>query len=270
MEGSSRAAAAAGRKALAAALDSGADRSALAEDLFGVTGALDSSPSLRRALVDPSRDSTAKGGLVEAVFGSKISPAATDLVRALVSERWAEDRDLGDATEGLAVEAVVALADETGRLDALEDDLFRFGRVVTGDQGLRDALSAHGGDEDAKAALVQGLLDGKASQESIRLVRQAAVSPRGRRFGKVLESYLVVAAKRREQLTATVTAAFPLDDNQRERLAQALTGIYKRSVQINVVLDPSVVGGLRVQVGDEVVDGTILRRLQEAERALLR
>jgi F-type H+-transporting ATPase subunit delta len=73
---------------------------------------------------------------------------------------------------------------------------------------------------------------------------------------------------RREQLTATVTAAFPLDDVQAQRLAQALSSIYARTVQINVVLDPAVVGGIRVQVGDEVVDGTILRRLQEAERAL--
>jgi len=270
MQGSSRAAFASGRDAFAAALGSGADSSALAEDLFGVTGALDSSASLRRALVDPSRDATAKSGLVDALFGSKISPVAADLLKALVSQRWADDRDLGDAMESLAIEAVVASADAAGRLDALEDDLFRFGRVVAGDQGLRDALSARGGDEGVKAALVQALLEGKASDESIRLARQAAVSPRGRRFGRVLDSYLVVAAKRREQLTATVTAAVPLSDNQRERLAEALTGIYKRSVQINIVLDPAVVGGIRVQVGDEVVDGTILRRLQEAERALLR
>jgi len=270
MQGSSRAAFAAGRDAFVAALASGADGSALAEDLFGVTGALDSSASLRRALVDPSRDATAKTGLVDTLFGSKISTAATDLLKTLVSQRWADERDLGDATESLAVEAVVALAEAGDRLDALEDDLFRFGRVVTADPGLRDALSASGGDEGVKARLVEDLLEGKASAETIRLARQAAVFPRGRRFGRALESYLGVAAKRREQLTATVTAAVPLDDTQRERLGQALSGIYHRSVQINVVLDPAVVGGIRVQVGDEVVDGTILRRLQEAERALLR
>ena len=269
MQGSSRAAFAAGHDAFAAALGSGADWSALAEDLFAVTGALDSSASLRRALVDPSRDATAKRGLVEGLFGSRISAAATGVLNALVSQRWSDDRDLGDATEALAVEAVVALAEAGGRLDALEDDLFRFGRVVAADSGLRDALSAHGGDENVKAALVEALLDGKASAETIRLARQAAVSARGRRFDRVVESYLAVAAKRREQRTATVTAAIALDDAQRQRLAQALSGIYHGPVQINVVLDPAVVGGIRVQVGDEVVDGTILRRLQEAERALM-
>lgn len=268
MLGSSRAAFAAGRDAFAAALGSGVDVSALAEDLFGVTGALDSSASLRRALVDPSRDASAKRALVDGLFGPKISAAATGVLKVLVSQRWADDRDLGDAAENLAVEAVVASAEAGGRLDALEEDLFRFGRVVAADSGLREALSAHGGDEHVKVALVEALLRGKTSAEAIRLARQAAVSPRGRRFGRVVESYLAVAAMRREQLTATVTAAFPLNDVQVQRLSLALSGMYNRAVQINVVLDPAVVGGIRVQVGDEVVDGTILRRLQEAERAL--
>jgi F-type H+-transporting ATPase subunit delta len=267
MQDSSRAAFAAGRGAFVA-LGSGADLWVLAEDLFGVTGALDSSASLRRALVDPSRDATAKRALVEHLFGSRVSVAATSVLNVLVSQHWADDRDLSDATESLAVEAVVASAEAGGRLDALEDDLFRFGRVVAADLGLRDALAAHGGDEHVKVAMVEALLEGKASPEAIRLVRQAAVSPRGRRFGRVLESYLAIAAMRREQLTATVTAAIALDDVQSQRLAKALSRIYNRVVQLNVVLDPSVVGGIRVQVGDEVVDGTILRRLQEAERGL--
>jgi F-type H+-transporting ATPase subunit delta len=270
MQGSSRAAFAAAHDAFAAALGSGADWSALAEDLFGVTGALDSSASLRRAMVDPSRDVNAKRSLVAGLFGPKISEGAVGLLNVLVAERWAEDRDLGDAIETLAVEAVVACAEAGGRLDALEDDLFRFGRVVTADSRLRDALSARGGDENVKSALVEALLEGKASAETIRLVRQAAVHPRGRRFGRVLEEYLLIAARRREQLTATVTAAVRLDDAQRRRLALVLSDIYGRPVQLNVVLDPAVVGGIRVQVGDEVVDGTILRRIQEAERALLR
>src|SRR5476649_296550 len=167
MQGSSRAAFAAGHDAFAVALGSGAEGSALAEDLFGVTGALDSSASLRRALVDPSRDGTAKGGLVDVLFGPKISVAATALLKALVSERWSDDQDLGDATESLAVEAVVAAAEQGGRLDALEDDLFRFERVVAADTDLRNALSAQGGDESVKAALVEALLEGKASAETI-------------------------------------------------------------------------------------------------------
>lgn len=269
MQGSSRAAFAEGHDAFVAALGSGAGGSALAEDLFAVTGALDSSASLRRALVDPSRDVPAKSALVDSLFGPRIGAEATGLLKALVAQRWADDHDLGDATESLAVEAVVASAEEGGRLDALEDDLFRFGRLVAADPGLGEALSAQGGDESAKDALVEALLEGKVSAETIRLARQAALSPRGRHFGRVLESYLAIAALRREQVTATVTAVVWLDDAQRQRLTQILARIYHREVQINTVIDPTVVGGIRVQVGDEVVDGTILRRLQEAERAML-
>ena len=270
MQGSSREAFATGHGAFAAALASGADASSLGEDLFAVTAALDSSASLRRALVDPSRSATAKRDLVDALFGPKLSAEATDVLKVLVSQRWADAMDLADAIESFAVEAVVASAEANGRLDDLEDELFRFGRVVAADPGLRTALAAHGGDELAKATLVQALLEGKASAETIRLARQAALYPRGRRFDQVLETYLAIAARRREQLTAMVTVAVALDDAQRQRLESALSGIYHKPVQINVVLDPVVVGGIRVQVGDEVVDGTILRRIQEAERALLR
>ena len=269
MQGSSRVAFAAGHDAFVAALQSGADPLAHGEDLFAVTAALDSSASLRRALVDPSRSVAAKSGLVEGLFGPKVSAGATDVLKVLVSQRWADDQDLGDAIESLAVEAILASAEASGRLDDLEDELFRFGRIVAAEPGLRDALSAHGGDEIAKAALVEALLEGKASPETIRLARQAAIFPRGRRFSQVLESYLAIAAKRREQLTALVTAAVPLDEVQLQRLESALGRIYHRVVLVNVVLDPAVVGGIRVQVGDEVVDGTILRKIQEAERALL-
>src|SRR5665647_3648629 len=100
---------------------------------------------------------------VEVLFATRISAAAAAVVNALVSQHWADDQDLGDATEALAVEALVASAEAGGRLDALEDDLFRFGRVVEADSGLRDALSAHGGQESLKVALVEALLQGKAS-----------------------------------------------------------------------------------------------------------
>jgi F-type H+-transporting ATPase subunit delta len=139
---------------------------------------------------------------------------------------------------------------------------------VAGNPGLRDALTNRNAPGDAKAALVSQLLTGKSSPETERLTRQSVLAPRGRRIDRTLEHYLALAAKRREQLTAVVTVATDLTEQQAERLSAALQRIYRKPVLLQVVLDTEVLGGIRVKVGDEVVDGTVLRRLEEARRRL--
>ncbi len=100
-----------------------------------------------------------------------------------------------------------------------------------------------------------------------RVWRGSRCSPPGdASSNRTLELYLALAAKRREQLTAVVIAAVPLDETQRHRLAAALQGIYGKPVQLQLVIDEKVVGGIRVQIGDEVVDGTILSKLEGARR----
>jgi F-type H+-transporting ATPase subunit delta len=151
----------------------------------------------------------------------------------------------------------------------MEDDLFRFERIVAGNPGLRDALTDRRASAESKESLVGSLLEGKANPEAVRLVRQAVRSPRGRRFDRVLDGYLAIAATRRDQLAATVVSAVALDEEQRRRLAAALSTYYAgKTVHLNVVVDPAVLGGIRVQIGDDVVDGTILRRLESAKRHL--
>jgi F-type H+-transporting ATPase subunit delta len=268
MRGSSRLAFAEGQEAFQEALRSGAEPETLAEDLFSIVAVLDSSAALRRAMADPSRSASSKRELVGRIFGGKVGDAAVSVLSVLVAQRWSTERDLTDAIEYLAVEAVIASAEAAGRIEAVEDELFRFGRIVMGAPELRDVLTARRVDDEARSTLVSRLLEGKASPETVRLARQAVVHPRGRRFDRTIEEYLDIAARRREQLTAVATVAVPLDDTQRQRLARALRTIYGRPVLVNVVLDPEVVGGIRVQVGDEVVDGTILRRLEAARRLL--
>jgi F-type H+-transporting ATPase subunit delta len=266
MRGSSRAAAAAGQRAFQSALASGADWSTLAEDLFGITALIDGNATLRRALADPSRDAQAKRDLVARLFGGKVNQAAVDVLSELVAQRWSTERDLSDTVESLAVETVLASAEAGGRGDQVEDELFRFERIVAGNPALRDALVNRNVDPQGKAELVGRLLQGKVTAETARLARQSVLAPRGRKFDRTLELYLALAAKRREQLTAVVIAAVPLDETQRHRLAAALQGIYGKPVQLQLVIDEKVVGGIRVQIGDEVVDGTILRKLEGARR----
>ena len=155
---------------------------------------------------------------------------------------------------------------ERSRIDRVEDELFRFERIVAGSPGLRDTLSSRNTDAGGKVALVHGLLEGKAAPETIRLTEQAVRAPRGRRLDRVMESYLRLAARRRDELTALVTVAAPLTEQQQARLRGSLEAHYGKAVTLQVVLDPSVMGGVRIQVEDEVVDGTVLRRLDEARR----
>ncbi len=266
MRGSSRAAAAAGQRAFQSALASGADWGTLAEDLFGITALIDGNATLRRAVADPSRDARAKRDLVARLFGGKVNQAAVDVLSELVAQRWSTERDLSDTVESLAVETVLAAAEAGGRGDQVEDELFRFERIVAGNPDLRDALVNRNVDPQRKAELVGRLLQGKVTAETARLARQSVLAPRGRKFDRTLELYLALAAKRREQLTAVVIAAVPLDETQRHRLAAALQGIYGKPIQLQLVIDEKVVGGIRVQIGDEVVDGTILRKLEGARR----
>ena len=269
MRGASRDSLAEGQERLETLLASGgADPVGTADELFAVTGTLAGSAGLRRALTDPARSGDAKAELVQRLFGPRLGGPTLDLLSGLVRARWSVGEDLTEAVEQLALTAELASAERAGRLDAVEDELFRFSRIVSADPGLRDAVSVRTSDEGRKAELVRRLLGGRAAPETVRLAVQAATAPRGLRTEQVLERYVEAAAARREQLVAHVVAALPLTEEQRGRLTAVLRRQYGRDVRINLDVDPDVVGGLRVQVEGEVVDGTVRHRLEEARRRL--
>lgn len=270
LTGASRESLAAARETLGALIRAGdTDLTALADELFAVTAVLDHEHGLRRALTDPSRDGDARAGLARAVLGDRVGSATTDLLSWVVRARWSVPRDLAEAVELLAVEAEVAAAEAAGRLDEVEDELFRVARSVAGAPELRSALSDRSAPVESRAALIEDLLGGRATDETRRLVRQAVVAPRGRSFDRTVETYGQVAADRRRRLVATVTATAPLTEEQRDRLGRALQQIYGHEVHLNVQLDPALVGGIRVEIGDEVIDGSVVARLDDARRRLV-
>jgi F-type H+-transporting ATPase subunit delta len=269
MQGASRESLKAARESLAALLRSGdTDLGALSDELFSVTALLDREHPLRRALTDPARDGDARVGLARAVLGEQVGDATGDLLAWVVRARWSVPRDLATAVELLAVEAQVAAAERAGRLDEVEDELFRVSRAVAGAPDLRTALSDQSAPVESRAALVEDLLGGRTTEETRRLVGQAVVAPRGRTFDRTVETYGQVAADRRSRLVATVTAVDPLTEEQRRRLAAVLQRIYGHEVHLNVQLDPTLVGGIRVELGDEVIDGSVESRLDDARRRL--
>ena len=268
MRGASRASLALATEQLTVAAAGGADAGQLGDDLFAVAGLLDAEPGLRRMLTDPSREVRAKAGLVGALLSGRVSPGALELVSAMVSARWSAPGDLADAAEQLGALAIVEMAEASGGLDDLEDELFRFGRVVNAEPQLRVVLSSPFVQAERKRALVDELLAGKVTAPALRLVTQAAIHPRGRNLDASLESYAGLAAQRRERLVAEVHVAVALTAEQRGRLQSALAAAYGHEVHLNVVLDPQVLGGMSVRIGDELIDGSTASRLAELRRRL--
>jgi F-type H+-transporting ATPase subunit delta len=202
------------------------------------------------------------------LLAGQVGGATTDLLGGLVRSRWSEPRDLVDAIDELSVDAEIVTAERDGVLDDIEDELFRFGRIVAGDRGLQATLANPSVTDTRKAELVSGLLEGRARPATRRLVARLVAHPRGRRLEAGLEAYQRLAAERRRRMVALVKVALPLTEQQRERLVGALSRLYDRPVHLNVEIDEEVIGGIRVLVGDDVIDGSVATKLDEAGRRL--
>jgi F-type H+-transporting ATPase subunit delta len=240
----------------------------LANELFAVVGVFDTEHALRRALSDPGKPAAEKGAVAGELLRGKVTRRAEALVVAAAEGHWADSGDLPDAIEELAIEAMVLAAQAEDGLDELEDGLFRFGRVVTGQPDLRAALAGGWLPERSKQELLGALLDGKVTAVTLRLINQMVAHPRGRPLNVALEMCADIAARRREQLIAVVRSAAELSPEQRRRLAAALAASYGHDVHLNVVVDPAVVGGISVHIGDELIDGTAASRLAAVRRKL--
>lgn len=265
MRGSSAKGQAAVLERLEQALASADSAEMIGDELFAVAGLLDSEASLRRTITDPGLDANARSGLAGRVLADQVSGPTADIVSHGAAQRWTSSRDLADSIEHVGVVAHIAAAEAAGELDDVEDELFRFGRIVSGDAELRDLLGDRSASTEGKQQLLDRLLAGRATATTRRLAAEA-VAGRHRSPGAALEQFAKVAAQRRERLVATVTVAQPLAEAEHERLAEVLRGQYGRPVHLNVVVDERVLGGVRVELGDEVVDGTVHSRLENARR----
>ncbi|GEL95599.1 F0F1 ATP synthase subunit delta [Cellulomonas composti] len=268
MRGTSRASLAAAEERfepiLAAA---GAQSSELGQQLLAFVDALDSSGSLRRTLADPSIEGDAKAGLVAHLL-TNADPRVVEIAQSLVRARWSADVDLADAAEQLAFHAALARAEAEGNLAKVEEELFRFAKALAGQREVRRALFDTRVPAAARIKLVDDLLAGRVTDVTAQIARRAAAAPRGRRYVTTLGHIADLIAERRERTVATVTTASSLSPTQQDRLATILREAYGREVQLNIVRDPQVLGGMRIQVGPQVVDATVLSRLADARRRL--
>lgn len=236
--------------------------------VLAIAEVVSSDRALRRLVSDSSAAPSIKAGVLSEVFGAHVSPMALELANQIVDSRWSSDSDLIEAMEITGDSLLLMSAEADGKLDEVENQLFRFARAVEASPDLQMAMSDPSIPAKGKERLVRTLLDGKADPVTAELVAYAAGHLRGRRMVSVLDGLGDLAAQRRGLVVAEVRSAHPLSEDQRQRLGAVLSRIHGRDVVLNVELDPSVVGGLSIRVGDDVIDGTIASKLEAARRQL--
>ena len=245
-------------------MNTGSEQAQLADELFAIVDLLDGSPSVRRALTDPSTAAERRQSLATHLLQGRVAPSTIDAVSDEVGQRQS-GRGLADALESDAVQVVLKAAEADGRLSDVEDQLFRFGRLVASDSALRAAVTDRTAAVQRRQSLIEDLLRDKALPQTIQLAKRA-VKARNRTFQRTLGDYVSLAASLQDRMIATVRVARALDESQRQRLRAALTRQVGREVALQEIVEPRLLGGVRVELGGEVIEGTVAARLNQARR----
>jgi len=239
----------------------------VSDDLFAMADVLDSSAQLRRALTEPSLPVEDRRTVARRLFEGKVSEPAIAVLEAAVGQNWRSGAALVHAIDRQGVRAVLLTAEQAGTLDQVEETLFRFGRIVDADHRLRTTLGDRNAPLATREAIVTRLLAKKVPDQTVALARRA-VAAHNHTFDLTLESYLRISSALRRRSLATVHVAHPISADQEARLKAALTAQAGRPVNLMVVVDPSLVGGVRVEIGDEIIDGSMAGRFDAARRQL--
>lgn len=240
----------------------------LGDELASVTELLARERPLRRALADSSAEPEARRSMVGELFGNRLSAASVEALRQVAGERWSSAQDVLSTVELLGRLPVMVVAERAANTDEIEDELFRFERILDSDPQLERLLSDQQAPAEQRVGLLDNLISGKVRPGTRALLTQLVRTPRGRDLSTLVTEVAELAAARREESIAHVTAAAVLTAEQEERLAGVLSRIYGRRVTVRVEVDPEVVGGLVVRIGDEVIDGSLAGKLVKARQDL--
>jgi len=251
---------AASTQALAAATGVTLDTAA---EFFSVARSIEEAPQLSGALADPAAPATARAALIATVFAHS-SSVVREVLAVVVAQRWSNASDLIDGIEELAIRAA---SDSSETVD-LEEELFEIARIIATNSELELALGGRFGDGSVRAALIEKVLDGKTSAAARLIVSSLVRQPRGRRTRQMLDRAMRIVSAQRNRVVATVHTAQLLTEAQSARLSDSLSRRYGAKVMLNQVIDPTVVGGLRVQIADDVIDGSISARLADLRQKL--
>jgi len=242
--------------------------SAAAEDLASVAELLIGEPILTRHLAESKGDPEPKVRLLESLLADKVGDPALAVLKTAVSVRWSADSDLIDAVEHVARLALLARAERDGQVEEVEEQLFRFGRILDTQPQLTALLGEYTAPAAGRVGLLDNVLEGQANPTSAALLAQTVTLLRGERADDAVIELAELAVARRGEMVAHVGAAAELSDEQRTRLTELLTRIYGHPVSVQLNIDPALLGGLSISVGDEVIDGSVSSRLAAARTQL--
>lgn len=240
----------------------------VADDLASTSKLLRREPVLSRHLADPSSADEPKVRLVERLLSGKVSDPALDLIKTAVSQRWSATSDLIHSIQHLARLALLVRAEGEGQIEDVEDQLFRFSRILDSEPRLISLLGEYTAPLEGRIGLLNNVLGRRASKNTADLLRQTLDLLHGERADEAVRELANLAVSRRGEVVAQVRAAAELSDAQSRRLTELLARIYGRPVSIQLDVNPELLGGLTIAVGDEVIDGSLASKLAAAETRL--
>ena len=255
--------------ALSGSLSAG-DLSTVADELVAVGNLLQREPILVRHLAEATGATEAKKQLLQRVLGGQVGSTTLELLDTAVSVRWSKTEDFIGALQHVARMSLLAKAEREQQADEVAEQLFRFGRILDAEPQLTTLLSDHSRPSSDRVALLRGVLDRASGSNptAAALLTHTVELLDGERADEAVHELAELAVASRGELVAEVRAAADLSDSQRRRLTEILTRIYHNPVSVQLSVDPELLGGLSVAVGDEVIDGTLSSRLAAAATKL--
>lgn len=239
----------------------------IGNELFTITKVLDDSIQLERALTDPSRPVADKVAVLTELLGDNVHPMTMEIMTDLVSRHWSRARDIANAVEDFGVDAMMYCADATGATLQVSVELSELHSALLNLPVVRAKLYDYQATSEARVKLFHEVFSGKTlNKVTMRLAEHATCNLRRRRYLETIQWLINKLSRHMGESMVTVTTATPLKPEQIKRLVEVYSAKVGRQVHINSVVDPTVLGGMRIQVGDEVTDNTVVAQLQSLHR----
>lgn len=239
----------------------------IGNELFTITKVLDDSIQLERALTDPSRPVADKVAVLKELLGDNAHPMTMEIMTDLVSRRWSRARDIANAVEDFGVDAMMYYADATDATLQVSIELSELHSALLNLPVVRAKLYDYQATSEARVKLFREVFSGKTlNKVTMRLAEHATCNLRRRRYLETIQWLINKFSRHMGESMVTVTTATPLKKEQIKRLVEVYSAKVGRQVHINSVVDPTVLGGMRIQLGDEVTDNTVVAQLQNLHR----